>query len=57
MVNKICAVSRNSLDNIFVSTFLGLAATAMYRSYYYIMNAIIAILMVVSNGLLAGSWK
>ena len=54
MVNKICAVSRNSLDNIFVSTFLGLAATAMYGNYYYIMNAIIAILMVVSNGLLAG---
>lgn len=54
MVNKICAVSRNSLDNIFVSTFLGLAATAMYGNYYYIMNAIIAILMVISNGLLAG---
>lgn len=54
LVTKICTVSRNSFDSIFVSAFLGLTITAVYGNYYYIMNAIIAILTVVSNGMLAG---
>lgn len=54
MVTKLCAVTRNSFDSIFVSAFLGLTTTAMYGNYYYIMNAIIGVLMVVSNSMLAG---
>ena len=54
MVTKICAVTRNSFDSIFVSAYLGLTITAMYGNYYYIMNAIIGVLMAVSNSILAG---
>lgn len=54
MVTKLCNVSRNSFDSIFVSAFLGLTITAVYGNYYYIMNAVIAILTVVSNAMLAG---
>lgn len=54
MITKLCAVSRNSFDSIFVSAFLGLVTTAIYGNYYYVMNAVITILNVISNGFLAG---
>ena len=40
MVSRICRVSRNSFDSIFISAFLGLTITAMYNNYYYVTNAI-----------------
>ena len=54
MVTKICAVTRNSFDSIFISAFFGLTVTAIYGNYYYIMSAIVGILTVISNGILAG---
>ena len=54
MINKLCYISRNSFDNIFITAFIGLKASAMYGNYYYIMNAIVAVLLVVSNSVLAG---
>lgn len=54
MVHRICQTSRNSLDSIFISAFLGLHVVAVYSNYYYIMNAIIGILSVFSNALVAG---
>lgn len=54
MINKLCYISRNSFDSIFISSFLGLKISAVYGNYYYIMNALIAILQIVSNAVLAG---
>lgn len=54
MVTKLCAVSRNSFDNIFVSAFLGLTVTAIYGNYYYILSAVLAFLNIISNAFLAG---
>lgn len=54
MINKLCYISRNSFDSIFISAYLGLTVSAIYGNYYYIMNSIIAILLVVSNSVLAG---
>lgn len=54
MINKLCQVSRNSFDSIFVSAFLGLKITAMYSNYYYIMNAIIGIMSIFSSAMIAG---
>ena len=54
MITKLCAVSRNSFASIFVSAFLGLTVTAIYGNYYYVMNAVIAILNVIGNAFLAG---
>lgn len=54
MLHRICQTSRNSLDSIFISAFLGLNMAAIYSNYYYIMNAIIGILSVFSNALVAG---
>ena len=54
MIGKICMVSRNSFDNIFLSAFLGLTTVAMYNNYYYIMSSIIAILALVHSAINAG---
>ena len=54
MLNKLCQVSRNAFDSIFVSMFLGLVQTAIYNNYYYIMNAVTSILSIVSPSILGG---
>ena len=51
---KICYVSRNALDSIFVSVFLGLIDTAIYNNYFYVMNAVIGITTVLTSSMLAG---
>lgn len=53
-INKLCIVSRNSFDSIFVSAFLGLTQTAIYNNYFYIMNGVIAILGIITPSILAG---
>ncbi len=40
-------------DSIVISTFLGLNVLAIYSNYYYIMNAIIGLLAIVYNSILA----
>lgn len=53
-VNKVCGVSRNAFDNIFISAFLGLTYTAIYNNYFYIMNGVISLLAVISPAILGG---
>lgn len=54
MMNKVCQVSRNSLDSIVISAFLGLTVVAMYNNYYYILGALNGIMSIISNSILAG---
>lgn len=54
LIDKICGVSRNSFDNIFLSMFLGLKATAMYSNYYTVMNGVIMLSMVFLSSIVAG---
>lgn len=54
VINKICVVSRNAFDSIFISMFLGLIDTAIYNNYYYIMNSISMITCVFVNSIVAG---
>ena len=55
MIGKICNVSRNAFDSIFISMFLGLAETAMYNNYYFIMNAIVSFMVVITTAVNAGA--
>lgn len=55
VIFKICYVSRNAFDSIFISMFLGLADTAIYNNYYYIMNAVVGITSVLTSSVLAGA--
>ena len=55
VVSKVCQVSRNALDSIFLSMFLGLTETAIYNNYYYIMNSLVAITSVLISSIVAGA--
>lgn len=54
MIGKVCMVSRNSFDSIFLSLFLGLKTVAIYGNYYYIMSSISGILIILVTSLGAG---
>lgn len=51
-IQRVCATTRNSLDSIFLSTFLGLTITAMYDNYFLLMNVVTALLSVVTTAVL-----
>jgi len=50
-LRKISSVSRNSLDSIVISLFLGLSTIAIYNNYFYIMNAVHAFLYIIPNAI------
>ena len=54
MVQKVCATTRNSLDCVFISAFLGLDAVAIYSNYYSLIAALIGIMSIVTTAMLAG---
>lgn len=49
--HKIATVVINSLDNIFISMFISLEMVAIYNNYYYILNAVSGLLLILINGL------
>ena len=51
---KISAASRNALDSIIVSAFLGLNIVAIYNNYFYILHAVSSILLVFTSSIAAG---
>lgn len=53
LINKICQTTRNSLDSIFLSFFLGLNVVAIYNNYYSILNSIVVLLGIVSTSILS----
>ena len=53
-ITKICHVTRNSFDSIFISAFLGLRLTAIYNNYYYIMHALLSVFGIIWPAILAG---
>lgn len=54
MVSRICQMTRNSFDSIFVSAFIGLTMTTIYNNYYYIVNAVVGLMNVITAAMLAG---
>lgn len=54
MIYKICTTTRNSLDSIFISAFLGLNAVAIYNNYYMIMSSIVTFMAIITNSMTSG---
>ena len=54
VIQKGCATTRNALDSICLSYFLGLSVTGIYNNYYYVMVAVTSIFGVVSSAIVAG---
>ena len=55
MIQKLCAVSRNSFDSIFVSLYLGLKEITIYNNYFYIINILTGFLLVFITAIEAGA--
>jgi len=53
-IGKVCGTTRNSLDSMFVSSFLGLKYVAIYGNYYYIMSAVHGMMNVATNSMVGG---
>lgn len=51
MGHKVAAVIINSIDNIFVSMYIGLEMVAIYNNYYYIITAVSGLFLMLLNGL------
>lgn len=51
-IQRVCATTRNALDSVFLSAFIGLTITAIYSNYLLIMGAVTSILGVVSTAVL-----
>lgn len=54
MVQKVCETSRNSLDSIVISYFVGLNSVSLYGNYYYIMIGVHTILRTITKAITAG---
>ena len=52
--SKLGGVIVNSADTIVISSFLGLEILAIYQNYYYVLNAVMAFVMILNNSVLAG---
>lgn len=52
-LQKLCSTSRNSIDSIVISIFLGLNTIAIYSNYYYIMISIHNILYQIPDSIRA----
>ena len=48
VLQKFCATTRNSLDSIFISSFLGLSIVALYNNYYMIMESLISVVGIIT---------
>lgn len=48
MISKLCATSRNSLDNIILSSMIGLVPVAIYGNYYYIMAGVQSLMSIIT---------
>lgn len=53
MIQKICSTSRNSLDSIVISAYVGLNNVSIYGNYYYIMAALHALLGTITSSITA----
>ena len=51
-LSKIREVSRNALDNICITVFIGLTMTAIYDNYFVIHMAVVSVSMVLCNAML-----
>ena len=51
---KVCSATRNSLDTVFVSAFIGLSAATIYGNYYYVFAGVISIQTIIRESMQGG---
>lgn len=53
-ISKCCAISRNSLDSICTSAFLGLTITAIYNNYLFILTGVTGFMLIILTSVTGG---
>jgi O-antigen/teichoic acid export membrane protein len=53
LLDRICTVSRNSIDSIIISSFLGLVSVTIYSNYYSIYNSLYTLVLVIGHSMTA----
>ena len=53
-IQKACGVTRNSLDSVCISAFVGLSITGIYNNYFTIFNGVTVILAIFITSLTGG---
>lgn len=53
LINRLTNVSRNSIDSLCISGFIGLSMTGIYSNYYYIMSSILSCGIMICRSMLA----
>ena len=53
-IQKACSVTRNSLDSICISAFLGLTLTGIYNNYFSIFQNVTSFIAIVGTSLMGG---
>lgn len=51
-INKMTNISRNSIDSLCISFYIGLAMTGMYNNYYYVMAGALSLSVMVCISML-----
>ncbi len=51
---RICQVTRNSLDTVVISAFIGLTSAAMYNNYYQIFAGVLSIQTIIRESMRGG---
>ena len=51
---RLAGTARDTFDSIFISLFSGLTMVAIYGNYYYVMSAVIGVLVIVTASMSAG---
>jgi len=54
LIQNVCATTRNALDSVCISAFIGLTMAAVYNNYYYIVSALSGICGIVGSSITAG---
>lgn len=54
VIRRAAIMSRNAMDAMFISAWLGLTVTAVYSNYYYVMDAVVMLLAVVKTSMAGG---
>ena len=53
LVNKLTNASRNSIDSLCISVFIGLSMTGMYNNYYYTMSTVLSASIMIGGSMMA----
>ena len=51
---KVCSATRNALDTVFISAFIGLTAATVYGNYYYVFAGVSSIQFIIRESMKGG---